>query len=202
MAAEQTFGLGSGILRVFEARFGNKDGAHALLEYPLQKREFFLRLFNKADLPDSAPAGATWDPFVRGWREDDYYVVALTEADHAAVRPGMIATRMIAVALTEAERCDDLGALFEILRETNRAYAPELTIPLRSEKTPQMVPPALLACAAHHLIHEDKPAAIIGQNGFEALVAALWQKLPPELRRTFAFGFSFTQTDLTVTRAN
>jgi hypothetical protein len=114
----------------------------------------------------------------------------------------MIATRLIAVALTEAEKWDDLGALFELLHETNRAYVPELTIPLRPTKAPQTVPPALLACVAHHLIHEDKPAAIVGQNGFEALVAALWQKLPPELRRTFGFGFSFTPADLTVTRAD
>ena len=129
-------------------------------------------------------------------------MVALTEADHAAVRPGMIATRMIAVALAEAEKWDDLGALFEIFHETNRVYVPELKIPLRPAKPPQTVPLALLACVAHNLIHEDKPAAIIGQNGFEALVAALWQKLPPELRRAFGFGFSFTPADLTVTRAN
>ena len=202
MAAEQTSGLGTGTLQVLEARFGDKDGAFALLEYPPQRRELFLQLSDKADLPDSAPPGATWEPFVRGWRQDDYYMVALTEADHAAVRPGMIATRMIAVALAEAEKWDDLGALFEIFHETNRVYVPELKIPLRPAKPPQTVPLALLACVAHNLIHEDKPAAIIGQNGFEALVAALWQKLPPELRRTFGFGFSFTPADLTVTRAN
>jgi nucleoside phosphorylase len=202
MAAEQTFGLTPGALQIFEARFGDKDGAFALLEYPPQWREFFLRLSDKADLPDSAPAGAAWEPFVRGWRQDDYYLVALTEADHAAVRPGMISTRMIAVALAEAEQWDDLGALFEFLNKTNRAYVPELTITQKPVEASQTVPPALLACVAHHLIHEDKPVAIIGQKGFESLVAALWQKLPSELRRTFGFGFSFTPADLTVTRAN
>src|ERR1700722_20230619 len=109
MAAEQTFGLAPGTLQVFEARFGDKDGAFALLEYPPQRREFFLQLSDKADLPDSAPPGATWESFVRGWRQDDFYLIALTEADHTAVRPGMIATRMIAVALAEAEKWDDLG---------------------------------------------------------------------------------------------
>lgn len=59
MAAEQTFGLALATVQAFEARFGNKDGQHALLEFPPQMRDFFLRLFNKADLPDSAPAGAT-----------------------------------------------------------------------------------------------------------------------------------------------
>ena len=202
MAAEQTHGLAPGTLQVFEARFGNKEGQHALLEYPQQMRDFYLRLFVKADLPDTPPAGATWDPFVRGWREEDYYIVALTEADLAAVRPGMIATRMLALPLTQAEKWVDLAAVFEVLRETNRAYFPEFTIPSRPAKGPQTVPPALLACAAHHLIHEDKPAAVIGQSEFDALVSALWEKLPPELRRTFSFGFSFTPTDLTVTRAN
>jgi nucleoside phosphorylase len=202
MATKQTSRLTPGAIQVFEARFGNRDGEHALLEFPPQKRDFFLRLFNKADLPDSAPAGATWEPFIRGWREDDYYMVALTEVDHAAIRPGMIATRMIAIPLSEAEKCDDLGVLFEILHDMNRSYLPELSITVSQVKAPQPVPPALLACVAHHLIHEDKPAAVIGQIEFEALVAALWQKLPPELRRTFGFGFSFTPADLTVTRAN
>ncbi len=202
MAAEQTIGLSPGTIQVFEARFGNKDGEHALLEHPPQKREFFLRLFNKADLPDSAPAGATWDAFVRGWREEDFYIVALTEADRAAVRPGMIATRMLATPLMQAEKLDDLGALFEILHTPNRAYVPEFSISLGAPKATQTVPHALLACVAHHLIHENKPVAIVGQNGFEELVSALWQKLPPELRRVFGFGFSFTPADLTVTQAN
>lgn len=202
MAAEQTIGLSPETIQVFEARFGNKDGEHALLEHPPQKREFFLRLFNKADLPDSAPAGATWDPFVRGWREEDFYIVAMTEADRAAVRPGMIATQMLAVPLIQAEKMDDLGALFEILHATNRAYAPDFSIPMGPPKALRTVPHALLACVAHHLIHEEKPVAIVGQNGFEDLLSALWQKLPPELRRAFGFGFSFTPTDLTVTQAN
>jgi nucleoside phosphorylase len=202
MAAEQTFGLTSGTLQVFEARFGDKDGALALLEYPSQMREFFLQLSHKADLPDSAPPGAVWAPFVRGWRQDDYFIITLTEADHTAVRPGMIATRMLAIALADVEKLDDVGGLFEMLHESYRDYAPWLTVPASPTKPQQTVPPALLACVAYHLIHEDKPAAIIGQNEFEGLVAALWQKLPRELRRTFRFGFSFTPTDLTVTQAN
>lgn len=202
MAAEQTFEVSPRRLDAFEARFGDKDGALALLEFPSQRRDFFLRLSNRADLPDSAPAGAAWEPFVRGWPQDDYYLVALTEPDHTAARPGMIATRMIAVALTEAEKWDDLGAAFEILHETNRPYVPELSIPPRPTKTPQQVPPALLACVADHLIHEDKPAAIIGQEGFEDLITAVWQKMPPELRRAFTFGFSFTPADLSVMRTN
>lgn len=202
MAAEQTFGLGLHTLEVFEARFGDRDGALALLQFPPQMREFFMRLCDKADLPDSAPAGAFWDPFVRGWRQGEYYLVALTEPDHAAIRPGMIATRMIAVAISEAENWDDLEALFEVLRETNRAYVPKFRIGPRLAKAPQTVLPNLLACVADHLIQDDKPAALIGQSGFEPLVSSLWQKLPHGVRRTFSFGFSFTPTDLAVTRAD
>src|SRR5258708_38937172 len=108
MAAEQTAVLDRGGIRVFQAWFGDKNGALALLQFPAHLREFFLRLSDKADLPDSPPPGATWDPFVRGWREDDHYLIALTSADNAAVRPGMVTTRMIAIALPDIERCKEL----------------------------------------------------------------------------------------------
>lgn len=202
MAAEQTSRLGSAPLHVYEARFGNKNGEHALLEWPPQQREFFLGLFNRADLPDTAPAGANWDAYIRGWREDKYYVVALTEADHSAIRPGMIATRMLAIPLLEAEQCDDLARVFEVLHDKDRPYVPVYDLPSPPIRTTQTVSPALIACVAHHLIHEAHPIAIIGQSEFEALISTIWQKLPAELRRTFEFGFSFTPTDLSVTKAS
>ena len=110
-----------------------------------------MSLFNKADLPDSAPAGATWDPFVRGWREEDYYIVALTEADNEAIRPGMIATRMFAVPLEEAVNWDNIEALFELLHDTSRTYLPELTISFDTTKGTHTVPSRLLGGATNCL---------------------------------------------------
>lgn len=202
MATDQTSVLDQGGITVCEAWFGDKSGALALLQFPPQMREFFLRLSDKADLPDSPPAGGTWTPFVRGWREGDQYLLSLTRADDAAIRPGMVATRMMAISLTDIERCDRLDVLFDFLEDSDRSYAPEKTIALRTNLLLPTTEAAVLSCVAHHLIHECKPVAILGQEGFKAFIAALWCKLPPELRRSFGFGFSFTPSDLSVSRAN
>ena len=202
MAANQTAVLDQSGITIFEARFGDKNGALALLQSPHEMRDFFLRVSDKADLPDSPPAGATWEPFVRGWREGDYYLIALTRADNAAIRPGMVATRMIAIQLPDIEKWEALAELFDLLRESDQNYIPEQTLVLNQEAAAPMAETALMGCVAHNLIHESKPVAILGQDGFENLVAALWCKLPPELRRTFGFGFSFTPSDLVVSKAN
>lgn len=202
MATDQTAVLDQGGITVFEAWFGDKNGALALLQFPTEMREFFLRLSDKADLPDSPPAGATWEPFVRGWREGDHYLISLTRADDAAIRPGMVATRMIAVSLLDIEKCESMGLLFDFLRDSHRSYTPEQTIALKQNAAPPMTEAAVLGCVAHHLIHESKPVAILEQKGFEYLIAALWSKLPSKLRGTFGFGFSFTPSDLSVSQAN
>ena len=202
MATDQTAVLDQGGITVWEAWFGDKNGALALLQFPPEMREFFLRLSDKADLPDSPPAGATWEPFVRGWREGDLYLISLTRADGAAIRPGMVATRMIAIPLPDIEQCERLGAFFDFLRDSDRSYAPEQTIALKQNAAPPVTETAVLGCVAHHLIHETKPVAILGQERFENIITALWCRLPPELRRTFGFGFSFTPSDLSVSRVN
>lgn len=202
MATEQIAVLSQDSIAVSEAWFGDKNGALALLQFPPDMREFFLRLSDKADLPDSPPAGATWEPFGRGWREGDHYLISLTSADDTAIRPGMVATRMIAIPISDIEKCERLEVLFDFLRDTARNYAPNQTIALRQNTAPPLAETAVLGCVAHHLIHESNPVAIMGQERFENVIAALWCKLPPELRGSFGFGFSFTPSDLSVSRAN
>jgi nucleoside phosphorylase len=114
----------------------------------------------------------------------------------------MVATRMLAIPLADAKRWESLGVFFEYLRDAKRDYKAEHTFALGPWPSVPEVAPSLLSCVAHHLIHATKPVAIVGQAGFDNLIDALWRKLPPELRQMLGFGFSFTPTDLTVSRAH
>jgi nucleoside phosphorylase len=114
----------------------------------------------------------------------------------------MITTRMIAIEITDIGTWDDIGGIFALLHDTNRSYSTEITILTGYVPPTGTVHPNLVACVVKHLIHEDKPVAIVGQQGFEVLVAELWRKMPAELRHNFSFGFSFTPTDLKVSKAN
>lgn len=188
MAANQT----AGVMRVFAAQFGDKQGALALLEAPPEQREFFKRLGDRADLPDSQPAGVTWTPFVRGWPETDRYVFALTRPDTGATRPGMVTTRMLTFSWEELDRCDDLTPVFQALRE-GYAAQPMITMPPADKKV--LLSP-LAAGVVNMVFQATQPVAIIGQAGFDETVAELWRRLPATLRRGFSFGFSFTPADL------
>src|SRR2546422_5598613 len=116
MAADQPSGVSSGFTNAYEAWYGDKSGALALLKFPPALHDFFLRLSDKADLPDSPPAGAAWAPFVRGWKQDNYYVVTLTKPDHKSARPGMVATRIIAIPLMDVTSLDSLSDVFIYLQ--------------------------------------------------------------------------------------
>lgn len=201
MATEQTTGLAFGMVPILEARFGDKDGALMLLHAPAGHRDFFRRLADKADLPDSPPAGIQWEPFIRGWPEGEYYVVSRTSPDTEAARPGMVATRMLALPLSSIERCDSLEPLVALMADAAAKYAPERTIRLLTTPLETVAPTPLVACVAYQLLRNDSTVAVLGQDRFASTVEELWRRLPAELRRAFSFGFSFSPADLKYTKA-
>src|ERR1051326_3895645 len=199
MAAGETSGIK--LTTGYEAWYGDKNGSLALLKNPARLHNFFLRLSDRADLPDSPPAGIAWEPFIRGWQQDNYYVVTLTRPDHNSPRPGMVATRMIAVPLEDSKDLTTLAEICEYLRDVSRLFSEEHAFDLNPE-IHYPVSEAVLTCVSHHLISQAKPVAVLGQANFDAVVCSLWRKLPSKLRQTFTFGFSFTPNDLVVSRTN
>lgn len=199
MATEQTARLG---VPVFEARFGDKDGALALLCAPAAMKDLFRHLADKTDLPDSAPAGVAWSPFVRGWPEGQYYILTLTSPDTKATRPGMVATRVFALPLSSVAECGDLAPLLELLQAAESEYIPERSLPLPGSLNESAPLSPLAACIASRLLGDGPIVAVVGQDVFEAALVEVWRQLPGQLRQSFIFGFSFSPADLKHSRAN
>jgi hypothetical protein len=185
-------------MKVEQAIYGEIRGGHALrlaTDFSLLPAELTSRL----DLPDTAPPGVEWSPFLSGFPHGNQYVLARTFADPAATRAGMVLSHAVFAPLREATMTADLRPLLGLL----------ITAPLAPERLESRCltastepPPAAneLYSAAEALTTRGAgPVVRIGTRGFEDLVAALWFHLWPEIRAGFAFRLSFGPHDLVET---
>lgn len=154
-------------------------------------------LADRLDLPDTAPPGADWSPFVSGFAIGDHYVVSRTFSDLTANRAGMVVTHALICRLEEIIELNDLRSLFVRL-----ITSPENASDRVSTFTIKMggsVPPStsnLTSTAQLLVIPGSGPVVQIGINGFEQLVTALWAELWPSIRRRVSFRLSFGPKDI------
>jgi hypothetical protein len=178
-----------------QAYYGEERGGHTLLEASEPGR-FAQDLASRLDLPDTAPRGVVWTPFISGFPVGDFYVLARTSPDRTASRAGMVFTHAVFLPIDEAMRLADLMPLLRPLR-AERGGEPLLNIeftPMPPEfRTPgSELRPLVAALLSRH----NAPVVFLGQDGFELRIAGLWARLLPALRRKFSFRLSFSPQDL------
>lgn len=181
-------------MKVKQAIYGEVRGGHAL-RLASDRSDIPAELTSRLDLPDTAPPGVDWSPFVSGFPLGDRYVLARTFADPAATRAGMVLSHAVIAPLVEVAAAADLRPLLALL-----IAAPEPPDVLEPcEVPPSIEPPATaidLAAAAEALTARGTgPVVRVGTQGFEDLAVALWFHLWPELRARFAFRLSFGPHD-------
>jgi hypothetical protein len=182
-------------MRVEQAIYGEVRGGHAL-RLASDRSRVPAELASRLDLPDTAPPGVEWSPFVSGFRHGDCYVLARTFADPAASRAGMVLSHAVIAPLEEVTTTADLRPLVTLL-----IAAPEPPDVLQACDVPTSAlaaPTALdLIPAAEALTTRGTgPVVRVGVQGFEDLAVALWFHLWPELRAQFAFRLSFGPHDV------
>lgn len=184
------------------AAFGDRNGSHELLAFSGDKDIFFSLPAMEVDLPDQAPAGIQWMPFIRGWSYRDRYLFSRTEPDNQAKRLGMVRTQLIAIPsdlIREVENIDLIFEALEPVRLKNDQLEPvELDLPELLRMRDEGPTDNRLVAIAEILVTSgrDNAAVLSTQDGFADLVTALWQKLPKDFRVDLKFGVSFTPTDL------
>jgi hypothetical protein len=160
-------------------------------------REVAQELTSRLDLPDTAPIGVTWSPFVTGFPFGEWYVVARTIADEQASRAGMVFSHALLAPIDHISKFSNLRQICSHL----------LTAPVSTETlAPIEVDPAAPNAqgldeeaveTVNLLISSSKnPVVRLGTDGFEDLICNLWPKFWPELRRNFTFRLSFGPNDL------
>lgn len=181
---------------VEQAVYGQVKGGHGVRAVS-GDRALATELASRLDLPDTAPPGADWSPFVSGFPYRDWYVIARTFRDPNATRAGMVLSHAIFAPIDAIVGTSDLRPIFRLLVTEPTAPASLSTLNIVFNESPLPVVPELPATAAALVTRGvTGPVVRVGHQDFEALVVSLWGQLWPAIRRGFAFRLSFGPGDL------
>jgi hypothetical protein len=190
-------------LRLEQAVYGEvQSGGHGLRAFS-PGCAIAADLAPMMDLPDAAPPGVSWEPFLTGFAYRDWFVLARTFPDMRARRGGMVVAHALLAPLQELAGTEDIGPVVGCLATAANAIPEPAT--LDSEHGPAIPVVAAtedLDAVADALAARGRgPAVRIGTQGFDSLVVALWARLWPEMRQHFAFRISFSPSDVQGSRA-
>ena len=200
-------------MRIEQALYGEHRGGHSLLAASGDE-EVSAEIVQRLDLPDTAPPGVEWSPFLRGFRFRNRYVLSRTFRDMSASRGGMVFSHAFIAPLDEVGEIPDLGPLLKLLATSCQQRPAATTVEfVRTETSlPHAVDlvdaaEALVATGQYSQYSKEQgttrplPVVRLGHVGFDDLVVALWAHLSPKMRRAFAFRLSFGPRDLVETPA-
>ena len=183
------------VMRIEQALYGERRGGHSLLASS-RDDEVSTGIVQRLDLPDTAPPGAEWSPFLRGFPYRDRYVLSRTFHDTGASRGGMVFSHALIAPLDEIGETPDLGPLLKLLATSDRQRPAATTVELVRTETRLPHADDLMDAADAFGTTAKSPVVRLGHVEFDDLVVALWAYLLPEIRRGFAFRLSFDPCDL------
>ena len=160
-------------------------------------REVAQELTSRLDLPDTAPTGVTWSPFVTGFSFGEWYVVARTVTDEQASRAGMVFSHALFVPIDQIVEMSNLCQIFSHLLAA--PIVPGTLEPIEVDPVGydiQALDAEAIGTFNLLIASSKKPVVRLGTDGFEDLICNLWPRLWPELRRNFTFRLSFGPSDL------
>lgn len=181
---------------VDQAFYGTVQNGHGL-KCASGDRKIAQELANRLDLPDTAPPGANWSPYVSGFFHRDYYVLARTFSDPSSTRAGMVVSHALICRREEIIELSDLRPLFQKL-VVGLDGIPTAVEAIEIIVDEQALPSAIdLVDAARSLVSRGiGPVVRIGTESFEDLIIALWSRLGPSLRKCLTFRLSFGPNDI------
>jgi GTPase-associated protein 1, N-terminal domain type 1/Effector-associated domain 1 len=180
-------------MQIHQASYGYHRG-HALRA---SSSPALLDLFRDAawltDLPQTLPSGIRWKSFFRLIQYGQYLLLIHTKPDPAPSRQGVVESRAAFIQLAVVDQINDLRPIAYAL-EAERAIEEPLE-PLDfdlSSRTPVAAPSSLELQIAEALIsRQERPLIVVGQEGFDEAMLALWARVPQDFRPQLTFGLCF-----------
>ncbi len=185
-------------MQIEQALYGECRGGHSLLASSGDD-DVTAAIVQRLDLPDTAPPGVEWSPFLRGFPYEDRYVLSRTFRDTGATRGGMVFSHALLAPLDEMGEMSDLRPLLKLLAISDRQRPDAATVQLVSTENELPHADDLVGAAEALGANGKLPVVRLDHVGFDDLVVALWANLLPEIRQGFAFRLSFDPRDLVET---
>lgn len=182
-------------MKIEQAIYGEVRSGHAL-RLASTRSQTVDELASRLDLPDTAPPGVNWSPYITGFPHGDRYILARTFADPHATRAGMVISHALIAPLDEIVTTANLKSLFENLIVAPETPSSLTTLDIQISAEPLINAIDLTPTAESLVTRGIGPAVKIGIDGFEDLIVALWFRLWPELRANFSFRLSFSPHDI------
>lgn len=180
-----------------QAMYGATLGGHGILTCS-GERSIAEEIATRLDLPDTAPPGVAWSPYLSGFPYKNLYILARTMLDAEAERGGIVFAHALLAPVDGFVSSNNLRPFVE--RLSDRPQRPESLESLRisvDDEGPVTSSREFVSAVNTLTTRKPGPAVRLGIEGFDELVIALWAQIWPSLRRQFAFRLSFTPSDLT-----
>ncbi|HZU30596.1 MAG TPA: effector-associated domain EAD1-containing protein [Candidatus Angelobacter sp.] len=184
-------------MKVEQAIYGATRGGHSLLAVS-GASSIAEEIATRLDLPDTAPPGVEWSPYISGFPYKGVYVLARTILDTQAKRGGIVFAHAFLAPLEEIAELNDLQTLVSWL--SHEPFHSDVLEPIDISMNGGGLAPhgkEFIAAANALTTRAPAPTVYLGVDGFEKLITDLWSRLWPGMRRRFAFRLSFSPNDLT-----
>jgi GTPase-associated protein 1, N-terminal domain type 1/Effector-associated domain 1 len=182
-------------MRIETAIYGEVKGGHALRAASADP-QFARNIAPKLDLPSNPPPGVQWPPYISGFAEGHFYILARTFPDPTASRSGMVRSHALIARTSDLVRCRNVSSLLIRLGSSLDDSFPVDGFNFVEDKSAPVVAEDLVATANALTEHGKFPVVRLGVEGFETLIASLWANLWPEIRAGFFFRASFGPNDV------
>jgi len=176
----------------------NSKKAWDLLQTTMPDASIAKSIAFKADLQDQA-GGVSWKPTIRGFLQDDYFLLMKTFPDKSPdVRPGRAFSHVLLISKKDIDSVVDIGSLFKYLpKEVDKLISLE-PIKFNPKELSGITLPNGFQERFNKAIHGFKKSTdfkntIIwaGEENYELAIFRFWQVLSPSEKETVNFGIYF-----------
>lgn len=176
----------------------NSKKAWDLLQTTMSDVSIARSIAFKTDLQDQA-GGVAWQPTIRGFMEEDYFLLIKTYPDKSPdVRTGRAFSHVLLIPKDDIDSITDIGSLFKYLPDEIDKSIPLEPINVNPKEASGISLPKGFQERFNKAIHgyrksnEHKNTIIwVGGQNFEQAVFRLWQILSSKEKKNVNFGIYF-----------
>ncbi|MDT7540963.1 MAG: hypothetical protein QOE33_867 [Acidobacteriota bacterium] len=191
-------------ITVHQAIYGEVNGAWDLLATSLPNNAIAKKIRFQTDLQDRPPSGIVWQPVVRGFAVDEFYLVTKTYPDNSPnVRSGRVFSHSLIIKKNDLNAIDNLELLLSYFSENIDKSISLSPIDYQANSHKECVIDEEIIPRFNKLIHGIAEAeqyqnviVWIGQEYFALVVCVAWSKLSKSERESFSFGVNFNPKEV------